>query len=177
MAIGPGGELFVNINQSHRVTKYSKEGWFLSEFDAGTEIKGLAVGEHAERGQITVAFTDSNRVLVFNENGEMTDTFQLDTSIRKLALSPAGEIVVLFPESAQTYLITGEFLRGIHFNKEYSDFAVNSYGEMVMIKDASYETLSNDGSSNLYQDVRVETYSSKGILQNQWLGGIPNLLD
>ena len=44
IAIGPGGEVYVNINNSHKVVKYSSVGEMLDGWTVEGEMTGIAVG-------------------------------------------------------------------------------------------------------------------------------------
>ena len=48
IAVGPEGEVYVNINQNHKVVKYSPEGEVLTEWPLEGDANGIATGPGGE---------------------------------------------------------------------------------------------------------------------------------
>ena len=55
IAIGSGGEVYVNINQNHKVVKYSPEGVMLDGWTVEGEMTAMAIGPN---GLVYVSFTN-----------------------------------------------------------------------------------------------------------------------
>jgi hypothetical protein len=55
IAVGPGGEVYVNINQNYNVVKYSPDGEMLNEWTVEGEMTDMAAGPN---GLVYISFTD-----------------------------------------------------------------------------------------------------------------------
>lgn len=55
IAIGPDGEVYVTINNNHKVVKYSSEGEKLDEWSVDGVMNGIAVGPN---GLVYLTFTN-----------------------------------------------------------------------------------------------------------------------
>jgi DNA-binding beta-propeller fold protein YncE len=68
IAVGPEGEVFVNINNNHRIAKYSIEGVRLAEWSTEGEPSGLAVSRNSE---VFVNINNNHRVAQYSAAGEL----------------------------------------------------------------------------------------------------------
>ena len=91
IAIGPGGEVYVNINNSHKVVKYDSEGEKLAEWDVEDEINGIAVGPD---GDVYVNINNSHRVVKYSSVGEMLDGWTVEGEMTGIAVGPNGLVYV-----------------------------------------------------------------------------------
>jgi DNA-binding beta-propeller fold protein YncE len=95
IAIGPGGEVYVNINQNHKVVKYSSEGERVTEWEIPgvIETNGIAVGPD---GNVYVNINQNHKVLKYSPEGEMLDEWSVDGQMTDLAIGPNGLVYVSF---------------------------------------------------------------------------------
>jgi hypothetical protein len=95
IAIGPGGEVYVNINQNHKVMKYSAEGERIAEWEIPgvIETNGIAVGPG---GEVYVNINQNHKVLKFSPEGEMLDEWSVDGQMTDIAIGPNGLVYVSF---------------------------------------------------------------------------------
>ena len=93
IAIGPGGDVYVNINQNHKVVKYSSEGEKLAEWQVPgvIETNGIAVGPG---GDVYVTINNSHRVVKYSSEGEMLDGWTVEGEMTGIAVGPNGLVYV-----------------------------------------------------------------------------------
>ncbi len=86
----PSGEVFVTINNNHRVVKYSANGDFLLEFGREGEIPvGIAV-DLAGNSVVAVNINNSHRVVLYSADGELQGKFGDQGSAPGQFLNPQG---------------------------------------------------------------------------------------
>ncbi len=80
IAVGPGGEVFVNINNNYRVVKYSPQGEQLAEWsvDGVIETNGIAVGPG---GEVFVNLNNNYRVVKYSSEGDKLAEWTVDGEI------------------------------------------------------------------------------------------------
>ena len=95
IAVGPGGEVYVTINNSHKVVKYSTEGEKLAEWDVDgvIETNGIAVGPG---GEVYVNINNSHKVVKYSSEGELLDEWSVDGVMNGIAVGPNGLVYISF---------------------------------------------------------------------------------
>lgn len=93
IAVGPGGEVYVTINNSHKVVRYSVEGEKLAEWDVDGVINGIAVGP---RGEVYVTINNSHRVVKYSSEGDMLGGWTVEMDMTGIAVGPNGLVYVSF---------------------------------------------------------------------------------
>lgn len=95
IAIGPGGEVYVTINNSHKVVKYSPEGERLAEWDVDgvIETNGIAVGPG---GEVYVTINNNHKVVKYSSAGEKLDEWAVEGAMNGIAAGPNGLIYISF---------------------------------------------------------------------------------
>jgi hypothetical protein len=95
IAVGLGGEVYVTINNSHKVVKYSPEGEKLAEWDVDgvIETNGIAVGPG---GEVYVTINNSHKVVKYSPEGEKLDEWTVDGVMNGIAVGPNGFVYISF---------------------------------------------------------------------------------
>jgi len=95
IAVGPGGEVYVTINNSHKVVKYSPDGEVLAEWDVDgvIETNGIAVGPG---GEVYVTINNSHRVVKYSTDGEKLDEWSVEGMMNGIAAGPNGLVYISF---------------------------------------------------------------------------------
>ena len=95
IAVGPGGEVYVNINQNHKVVKYSAEGEKLAEWDVDgvIETNGIAVGPG---GEVYVTINNNHKVVKYSSEGEKLGEWGVDGVMTGIGAGPDDLVYVAF---------------------------------------------------------------------------------
>ena len=95
IAIGPDGEVYVTINNNHKVVKYSTEGEMLAEWDVDgvIETNGIAVGPG---GEVYVTINNNHKVVKYSSEGEKLDEWAVDGVMNGIAVGPNGLVYLTF---------------------------------------------------------------------------------
>ncbi|OPY49303.1 MAG: SMP-30/Gluconolaconase/LRE-like region [Methanosaeta sp. PtaU1.Bin060] len=93
IAIGPGGEVYVNINQNHRVVKYSPEGEMLMEWSLEGVADDIAVGPG---GEVYVNINQNHRVVKYSPEGVMLDGWTVEGEMTDMAIGSNGLVYLSF---------------------------------------------------------------------------------
>jgi hypothetical protein len=93
IAVGPGGEVYVNINQNHKVVKYSSEGEMLTEWFLENVASGIAVGPG---GEVYVNINQNHKVVKYSSEGEMLDEWNVDGVMNGIDVGPNGLVYISF---------------------------------------------------------------------------------
>ena len=93
ISVGPGGEVYVTINNSHKVVRYSPEGERQAEWEVPgvIETNGIAVGPV---GEVYVIVTNSHKVLKFSPDGAMLDGWTGEGEMTGIAVGPNGLVYI-----------------------------------------------------------------------------------
>ena len=150
IAISPIDEVFVNINQNHRVVKYSREGVRLAEWPFEGESSGIAVSRDGEvfiltnsnfrvvnygiNGEIFVNINQNHHVIKYSSEGGRLGEWSSEGESSAIAVSPEGEVFV-------------------NINQNHRDLEYKSNGEV---------------SVNINQNHRVVNYSRDGDRLGEW---------
>ncbi len=162
IAVGPGGEVYVNINNSHRVVKYSATGEYLTEWrvEAG-EPGALAVGSG---GEVYVNINNSQRVVKYGADGAYLNDWDAPGVIAGIAVAPGGEVYVNINNSHRVvkYSANGVYLAEWEVPGviETNGIAVGPGGEV-------YVTINNSH--------RVVKYSADGAYLSEW--NVPGIIE
>jgi DNA-binding beta-propeller fold protein YncE len=93
IAVAPGGEVYVTINNSHRVVQYSPRGEILSEWEVSCrecgviETNGITVGPD---GSVYVTINNSHRVVQYSPAGEYLQEWAYQGDAVGIAAGPQG---------------------------------------------------------------------------------------
>ena len=150
IAVSPDGEVFVTVNNNHRVVKYSKEGVQLAQWPFEGAASGIAVGHegevfiatnhknrdvnHGTQGEVSVTINNNYRVVKTNSEGVRLAEWSSEGESSGIAVSPEGEVFV-------------------NINQNYRDLEYKTNGEI---------------SVNINQNYRVVKYSSEGAELGEW---------
>jgi sugar lactone lactonase YvrE len=95
IATGLGGDVYVTINNNHKVVKYSSEGEKLTEWnvDGVIETNGIAVGP---RGDVYVTINNNHKVVKYSSEGEKLDEWSVDGVMVGIGVGPDGLVYVAF---------------------------------------------------------------------------------
>jgi sugar lactone lactonase YvrE len=150
IAVSPDGEVFVNINNSHRVVKYSPEGVRLAEWSFEGESSGIAVSPD---GEVFVNINNSHRVVKYGANGEVF--VNINNSHRVVRYSAEGDQLAEWSSEGES-----------------SGIAVGPGGEVFVNINNSHRVveISPDGDVfvNINNSHRVVKYSPEGELLAEW---------
>ncbi len=95
IAISPWGEVYVTINNNHKVVKYSPEGEMLAEWDVDgvIETNGITVGPG---GEVYVTINNNHKVVKYSSDGEKLDEWAVDGMMSGIAVGPNGLVYISF---------------------------------------------------------------------------------
>jgi len=93
IAIGSGGEVYVTINNNHKVVKYSPEGEMLTEWSLEGVADGIAVGPG---GEVYVNINQNHKVVKYSPEGVMLDGWTVEGEMTAMAIGPNGLVYVSF---------------------------------------------------------------------------------
>ncbi len=93
IAVGPGGEAYVTINNNHKVVKYSPEGEKLAEWPLEGVADGIATGPV---GDVYVTINNNHKVVKYSSQGEKLDEWDVDGVMAGIATGPDGLVRVAF---------------------------------------------------------------------------------
>jgi hypothetical protein len=154
IAAGPGGEVYVNINNSHRVVQYSTNGTYLTEWTVDGELSGIAAGPG---GEVYVSINNNHRVVKYSAGGEYLTEWTMDENAGPdaIAVGPGGEVYVTINNSHRVvqYSAGGEYLAEWTSEAGQDAIAVGPGGEV-------YVTINNNH--------RVVQYSAGGEYITEW---------
>jgi len=195
IAVGPDGSVYVNINNNHRVVKYSAEHTYLTEWDVGEVSGGIAVGPD---GSVYVNINNNHRVVKYSAEGEYLTEWDVGAEAKGLAVGPDGSVYVNINNNHRVvkydadggYLAewdTGEPADGIAVGPDGSVYVNINNNHRVVKYDANGTQLATwdlvagvietngiavgpDGSVyvNINNNHRVVQYSSVGELLADW---------
>ena len=149
IAVGPGGEVYVNINQNHKVVEYSSDGEKRAEFDVDgvIETNGIVVGTDRD-----VYIIMGDRLTRYNPSGEKLAEWPLDGLPNGLAAGPGGEVLVLVDNQVAVYGPERQRLK-----------------ELEVEDGAGAIASGPDGSIYVAYLQRVVRYSPNGEMQEEWM--------
>ncbi len=162
LAIGPGGEVYVNINNSHRVVKYSAEGIYLTEWEvAAGEPGAIAVGPG---GEVYVNINNRHRVVNYDPNGAYLTEWEI--------IAGQGGGIAVAPATSPTS--AGDVY--VNINQNYAVVRYSANGEYVT--EWSTDTYGQPGAIavgyngevfvNINNSHRVVMYSTTGENVTRW---------
>jgi sugar lactone lactonase YvrE len=92
IAVGGRGEIYVNINNNHRVVRYSRQVERLGEFEIEGNASAMAVDG---QGRVLVALPDAERVVMHSPEGEVLAVARIEGRPVGLAVTPNQTVVTL----------------------------------------------------------------------------------
>jgi sugar lactone lactonase YvrE len=144
-----GGEVYVNINQNHKVVEYSSDGDKRAEFDVDgvIETNGIVVG--ADRD---VYINIGDRLTRYSSSGEKLAEWSLHGLPDGLAAGPGEEVFVLVDDQMVMHSPEGQRLK-----------------ELNVEDGAGVIASGPDGSIYLAYPQRVVRYTPNGEKQEEWM--------
>ncbi len=93
IAVSPWGEVYVTINNNHKIVKYSPEGDVLAEWDVDgvIETNGIAVGPG---GDVYVTINNNHKVVKYSPAGEKLDDWTVEEVMTGIAVGPNGLVYI-----------------------------------------------------------------------------------
>lgn len=150
IAVSRDGKVFVNINNSHRVVKYSAEGTPLAEWSIPGESRGIAVSPN---GEVFVNINQNHRVVEYGADG--TVSVNINNNCRVVKYSGEGQLLAEWYSAG-----------------EASGIAVNRDGQVLVNINNSHRVVnyytSGEVSVNINNNWHVAMYSSEGELLEEW---------
>lgn len=155
----PTGDVFVNINQDHRIVRYSANGDVLLQFGREDEIPvGIAVDPEGNC-VVAVNINQDHRIVKYSTRGEVIAEWGGEGEARGIAMDLEGNSVVAVninqDHRVVKYSPDGELLASWSGEGEPTAIAVDSEGNSVV-------------AVNINQDHRVVKYSANGELMTSW---------
>lgn len=182
IAISANGEVFVNINNNHRIVKYNTEGELLAEWSSEGESRGIAVSQDGEvfsvnnlfqvvksrtNGDVSANINNSHHVLKYSDEGKRLADWRAEGEAAGIAISPHGEIFVNINNSHRIvkYSTEGELLAELSYEGDSGGIAVGSDGEIFSITDVpKVVKQSTDGNLLAEWSVVAGVIESNGIV-------------
>ncbi|GEM_PF-1519445 len=93
IAVGPGGEVYVNINQNHKVVKYSPGGDVLTEWSLEGMADGIVTGPG---GEVYVNINQNYKVVKYSAEGEKLGEWGVDGVMTGIGAGPDDLVYVAF---------------------------------------------------------------------------------
>ncbi len=93
LATGPEGQLFVRINQNHRIVRYAPSGEMLGSWPVDGRAAEITVGPE---GQVFVRINHNHRVVMYSATGEWLGEINTGTSANDIAAAPDGTLFATF---------------------------------------------------------------------------------
>lgn len=91
IAVGPGGDVFVNINNSHRVVRYTSDGVPIGAWNLELLPSAIATGPD---GSVYVTINNSHRVVRYDPVGNLMTYWDAPDILSSIAVGPDGSVYV-----------------------------------------------------------------------------------
>lgn len=93
IAVGPDGQIYVTINNNHKVVKYSPNGELLAEWTLEEMPSGIAVGPG---GEVYVTINNNHKVVKYSSSGEFLAEWPVDGTATGIAAGSDGQVYLAF---------------------------------------------------------------------------------
>ncbi len=109
VASDPQGQIFVKINQNHRIVQYNSEGQEVVSWEIDGEADAITVGPE---GEVYVRINNNHRVAIFNPVGEWLGEIDTTLEASDIAAASDGSLFASFAAAQRMvrYNLAGEVI-------------------------------------------------------------------